>query len=83
MPLHLKTGDGDLLIITEPSLLMRCAWQSHAIYRAAPIPRILQCFVNIEIWGKVSLHNEMQYLFGNYYYYYNKCRYVVPTVIVN
>ncbi len=27
--------DGDLLLITEPALLTRCAWQSHAIYRAA------------------------------------------------
>ncbi len=35
MPLHFKTGDGDLLIITEPALLARCAWQSHAIYCAA------------------------------------------------
>ncbi len=31
MPLHLKAGGGDLLLITEPALLMRCAWQSHAI----------------------------------------------------
>ncbi len=36
MPLHLKTADGDLLIITEPALLRRCTWQSYAIYRAAP-----------------------------------------------
>ncbi len=26
MPLHLKAGDGDLRLITEASLLMRCAW---------------------------------------------------------
>ncbi len=25
LPLHLKTGDGDLPPITEPALLMRCA----------------------------------------------------------
>ncbi len=24
--LHLKAGDGDLVAITEPALLMRCAW---------------------------------------------------------
>ncbi len=35
MPLHLKAADGDLLLITEPSLLTRCTWLSHAIYRAA------------------------------------------------
>ncbi len=28
MLLHLKTGDGDLLPITEPALLTRCAWES-------------------------------------------------------
>ncbi len=26
MPLHLKARDGDLLLITEPALLTRCAW---------------------------------------------------------
>ncbi len=31
MPLHLKAGDGDLLLITGPALLTRCARQSHAI----------------------------------------------------
>ncbi len=35
MPLHLKAGDGDLRLITEPSLLMRCAWLSYAKYHAA------------------------------------------------
>ncbi len=30
MLLHLKTAD--LLLITEPDLLTRCAWQSHAIH---------------------------------------------------
>ncbi len=29
--------DGDLLLITEPALLMRCAWQLHAIYHVALI----------------------------------------------
>ncbi len=33
MPLHLKTGDGDLALIKEPALLTRCACISHAIYR--------------------------------------------------
>ncbi len=35
MPLHLKTGDGDLLLIKEPALLTRCACISHEIYRPA------------------------------------------------
>ncbi len=35
MPLHLKTAEGDLRLITEPSLHMRYAWLSHAIYRVA------------------------------------------------
>ncbi len=35
MPLLLKAGDGDLRLITEPSLLARCVL--HAIYRAALI----------------------------------------------
>ncbi len=33
--LHLKTGDGDLRLTTELSLLTWCAWLSDAIYRAA------------------------------------------------
>ncbi len=37
MLLHLKAHDGDLLLITEPALLTRCAWQSHSINRAALI----------------------------------------------
>ncbi len=32
---HLKTADVDLTPITEPSLLTRSAWLSHAIYQAA------------------------------------------------
>ncbi len=32
--IKLKAGDGDLLLITEPSLLTRCARLSHVIYRA-------------------------------------------------
>ncbi len=35
MPLHLKTGDGDLPPITEPVLLTRCACISHEKYRPA------------------------------------------------
>jgi len=35
MPLHLKTAEGDLRLITEPSLLTRHTCLSHAIYRAA------------------------------------------------
>ncbi len=35
MPLHLKTGDGDLPLIKEPALLTRCACISHEIYRPA------------------------------------------------
>ncbi len=35
MLLHLKAGDGDLLLITVPALLTRCAWISHSINRAA------------------------------------------------
>ncbi len=34
MLLYLKARDGDLRLITEQSLLTRCAWLSHAIYRA-------------------------------------------------
>ncbi len=30
-----ETADGDLRLITELSLLTRCAWLLHAIYRAA------------------------------------------------
>ncbi len=30
--LHLKARDGDLLLITEPSLLTRYAWHLHVIY---------------------------------------------------
>ncbi len=33
----MKTAEGDLRLITEPSSLMRYAWLSHAIYRAALI----------------------------------------------
>ncbi len=32
---HLKAGDGDLPPITEPALLMRCAWESQAINHTA------------------------------------------------
>ncbi len=35
MPLHLKTAEANLRLITEPSSLKRYAWLSHAIYRAA------------------------------------------------
>ncbi len=41
----LKTPDGDLWLITEPSLLTRCAWLSHAIYRSALIVWYLIVFV--------------------------------------
>ncbi len=44
MPLHLKTAEGNLRLITEPSSLKRYAWLSHAIYRAA----LLQMFVLFE-----------------------------------
>ncbi len=37
----LHAGDGDLLLITESSLLTRCAWLSHAKYRAA-LPQTLE-----------------------------------------
>ncbi len=40
MLLHLKAGDGDLLLITEPALLTKCAWQSHSINRAALLPSV-------------------------------------------
>ncbi len=36
MLLHLKAGDGDLLRITEPALLTKCAWQSHSIKSCSP-----------------------------------------------
>ncbi len=35
MVLHLRAGDGDLPLITEPSLLTICAWSLHVIYRPA------------------------------------------------
>ncbi len=41
MLLLLKAGDGDLLLITEPALLTRCAWQLHSINRAAQHDRSL------------------------------------------
>ncbi len=40
MPLHLKTGDGDLPLIKEPALLTRCACISHEIYRPALLARV-------------------------------------------
>ncbi len=40
MSLDLKAGDGDLLLITEPALQMRCALQLHAIYRPALVNAI-------------------------------------------
>ena len=43
LPVHLKTGDAYLPLITEPALLMRHALQMHAINRAAlqPSPLLL------------------------------------------
>ncbi len=35
MLLHLKAGDGDLMLITEQALLTKCAWKLHSINRAA------------------------------------------------
>ncbi len=40
MPLHLKTADGDLRLIAEPSLLTRCTWLLHAIYLAALVKMV-------------------------------------------
>ncbi len=37
MPLHLKTAEANVQLITEPSSQKRYAWLSHAIYRAALI----------------------------------------------
>ncbi len=48
MQLHLKAGDGDLLLIVEPALLMRCAWQSHAKYR----PALVLC----NIYGSILVY---------------------------
>ncbi len=45
MALHLKAGDRDLLLITEPALLTRYAWQSHAINCTALLLTSLILFV--------------------------------------
>ncbi len=53
MLLHLKAGDGDLLLITEPALLSRCAWQLHLINRAAlhtQMDRIPVEKTEIQVW---------------------------------
>ncbi len=45
---------GDVLIITEPALLTRCAWHSHARYRAALMCTVI---VLIIVFISCSLHS--------------------------
>ncbi len=51
MPLHLKAGDGDLLVITKPALLTRCAWSSHLIICTALFIRLHRLSVSNNLLG--------------------------------
>ncbi len=53
MLLHLKAGDGDLLLITEPALLTRCAWLSHTIHFDLNINNVaanIRCICGLHMW---------------------------------
>ncbi len=64
MALDLKTADGDLQLITEPFLLTRCAWLSHAKYCAALLQTIASGsntsplsipYIAFSQWNNISL----------------------------
>ncbi len=70
MPLHLKTGDGDLPLIKEPALLTRCACISHEIYRPALIQsnKILEHLSTYLLDFSDRIRNQFSYQDNSYSY---------------